>query len=154
MLICEKWLLRIQLVKFVLMFDAMFKYVNLMIIVLMMLNLHAWNVYMVILCVLLKIDEEWCGCCWIVDEFMFNRCCYYYEMLLLMICTLGVHNFGFVVWIKLLLKVFIKMGGFDELCWNNIWFHVWCLLKALLSITDDCSHKRAGSELEANNYWK
>ena len=27
-------------------------------------------------------------------------------------------------------------------------------LKALLSITDDCSHKRAGSELEANNYWK
>jgi len=42
-----------------------------------MLNLHAWNVYMGILCVLLKIDEEWYYCCWIVDEFMVNCCCCY-----------------------------------------------------------------------------
>ena len=38
---------------------------------------------------------NWCGC---------------YEMLLLMIHAMGIHNYGVVVWIELFLKVLWKLG--------------------------------------------
>ena len=101
-------------------FDAMFKYVNLMIIVLLMLNLHAWNVYMGILCVFLKFDEEWCYCCWIVDEFMVNCCCCCYEMCCWWIDAMSFHNSRIVVWIELLLRVF------GETLWNCWIVLKWC----------------------------
>ena len=91
-------------------FDEMFGYVNLMIIKLLMMNLHAWNVYMWILCILHKIGEIWYCCCWIVDEFKVNWCCCCYEVLVLMIDTMGIHNYEVVVWIELFLKVLWKMG--------------------------------------------
>jgi len=47
---------------------------------------------------MLKIGEVWYCCCWIVDEFMVNWCCRCYEMLLLMIHAMGIHNYGVVVW--------------------------------------------------------
>jgi len=49
-----------------------------------MMKLHVQVIYTCILCVLLKICEVWCCCCWSVDEFMINWCCCCccYEMLL------------------------------------------------------------------------
>jgi len=61
-----------------------------------------------ILCVLLKIDEECCCRCGIVNEFMINCCCCCYEMMLLMIDAMGAHNCEVVVRIKLLLTVLVK----------------------------------------------
>ena len=92
-------------------FDVMFGYVNLMIIKLLMMKLHAQVIYMCILCVLLKIDEVWCSCWWIVDEFISNWCCCCcYEMLLLMIGTLGNHNNRVVVWLCVVFESFTKIG--------------------------------------------
>jgi len=110
--------------------DTMFGYVNLKIIKLLMLNFTClWCIYMYT-CDLSKIDEEWIVVDGFVDELMFDWCCCCYEVLLLMIHTLGVHNYGFVVSIELLLRVFVKMGWIDELCWNDIWFHVWCVFES------------------------
>jgi len=92
-------------------FNAMFGYVNLMIIKLLVLNLYAWNVYICIICVLVKNGEVWYCCCWIVNEFMVNWCYCCYEMLLLMIHAMGIHNYGVVMWIELLLwKIDILMN--------------------------------------------
>jgi len=100
-------------------FDEMFGYVNLMIIKLLMMNLHAWNVYMWILCILHKIGEIWYCCCWIVDEFKVNWCCCCYEVLVLMIDTMGIHNYEVVVWIECFWKFYEK--------WVNWWFVMeWC----------------------------
>ena len=78
--------------------DVMFGYMNLKIIKLLMLNFTClWCIYMYT-CVLPINDEEWIVVDWCC-------CCCCYEVLLLMIHTLGVHNFGFVVWIELLLRV-------------------------------------------------
>jgi len=100
---------------------------NLMIIELLLMKLHVHDMYKWECC---ELYLNWwivLCCCWFVIEYMFNWCGYCYEVLLLMIHTLGVHNFGFVVWIELLLKVFVKMGWLNELCWNGIRFHVWCV---------------------------
>jgi len=114
--------------------DAMFGYMNLKIIKLLMSNFICLYIH-----VYLCFTQNWwrMNCCWwIVDEFMFDWCCCCYEVLLLMIHTLGVHNYGFVVWIELLLRVFVKMGWIDELCWNGIWFHVWCVFESPFEYMD------------------
>ena len=111
---------------------------ELKIIKLLMLNFTClWCIYMYT-CVLPINDEEWIVVDWCC-------CCCCYEVLLLMIHTLGVHNFGFVVWIELLLRVFVKMGWivlkwnsisclrcFWKPFWvhepvNNLWKHIWVL---------------------------
>jgi len=113
--------------------NVMFGYVKLMIIKLLMLILHALDVYMWILCILLKIGEVWYCCCWIVDKFMVNWCCCCHEMLLLMIHAMGIHNYGVVVWIELCLKVLWKMGELMICDGMVVWFQVLygfdCLLK-------------------------
>ena len=111
--------------KFVLMFGCNVWVYELKIIKLLMLN---FDMLMMYIHVNLCFTHKWCrmNCCWwIVYEIVFDWCCCCYVVLLLMIHTLGVLNFGFVVWIKLLLRVFVKMGWIDEWCWNDIWFHVW-----------------------------
>ena len=87
--------------------DAMFGYMNLKIIKLLMSNFICLYIH-----VYLCFTQNWwrMNCCWwIVDEFIFEWCCCCYEVLLLMIHTLGVHNYGFVVWIELLLRVLYKL---------------------------------------------
>ena len=112
-------------------FSDKFEYVNLLIIELLMMKLHVHDMYKWVYCELYSNGWIVLGCCWFVTEYMFNWCCCCYEMLFLMIHTLGIHNFGFVVWIELLLRVFVKMGWFDKLCWNDTWFHVWCVFESL-----------------------
>jgi len=62
-------------------FDVMFRRVNLMIIKLLMMKLHAQDIYTCIPCVLLKIDEEWYCCCrllmnsWLIVVGVVMRCC-------------------------------------------------------------------------------
>jgi len=81
-----------------------------------MMKLHAQAIYTCILCVLPKIGEVWYCSCWIVDEFMVNWCCGCYEMLLLMIHSMGIHNYG--VWV--VLESFMKNGWIVDLCWNDV----------------------------------
>ena len=108
----------------------MFEYVNLLIIEFLMMKLHVHDMYKWVYCELCSNGWIVLGCWWFVTEYMFNWCFCCYEMLLLTINTLGVHNFGFVIWIELLLKVFVKMGWFDKLCCNGILFHVWCVFES------------------------
>jgi len=61
----------------------------------------------------------------IVDELMVKWCYCCCEMLLLLIYAMGIHNYEVLVWIELLLRVLVKNGYIDELCWNVVWFQVW-----------------------------
>lgn len=92
-------------------FDAMFRYVKLMLIKLLMMKLHAQVMYICILVFSLNLDEEQYCCCWFIDDFMVNWCCCCcYEMLLLMINVMGIHNCEVLVRIKLLWKISWKMN--------------------------------------------
>jgi len=108
-------------------FNDMFEDMKLLIIELLMMKLHVHNMWKWVYCELCSNCWIVLCCCWFVVGFMFNWCCCCcccYEILLLMIHNLGVHNHGFVMWIKLLLMVFAKMNWFGESCWNDICFHV------------------------------
>ena len=73
------------------------------------------------------------NCCWwIVDGIMSDWCCCCHEVLLLMIHTLGVHNYRFVVWIELLrvLRKWVELMNCVEMIFGFM-FDVF--LKALLS---------------------
>ena len=104
-------------------FDVMFGYVNLMIIKLLMMKLHAQVISMCILCVLLKIGGVWYCSWWIVDEFTFNWCCCYHEMLL-MIETLGNHNHRVIVLICVVFWKFYKNRSNGDLWWNDVLIQV------------------------------
>jgi len=54
----NKWLIEFSCGNSYFNFDDMFKYVNYMILVLLVLNLHAWNVYMGLLCVCTKLMKN------------------------------------------------------------------------------------------------
>ena len=93
-----------------------------------MMKLHAKVIYTCILCVLLKIGEVWCNCCWIVDEFMINWCCCCCFCCGFMLWVFMIMEF--VVRFEWFLKVLWKMGEFGDLWWNDvfdpsfIWFWV------------------------------
>ena len=97
-----------------------------------MIKLHAQVIYIyththIYFVFLLKIGEVWYCCWWNVDEFTFNWWCCCYEMLLLMIETLGNHNHRVVVWNCLVLKVLQK--------WIKWWFVMeWCFDSSLIWI--------------------
>jgi len=82
------------------------------------------------LCVLLKISEVWCCCCWILDEFMINWCWCWYKMLLLMIHAMSIHDYGICGEIWIVFESFMKNGWIGDLWWNDVfdssfvWFWV------------------------------
>ena len=98
-----------------------------------MIKLHAQVIYIyththIYFVFLLKIGEVWYCCWWNVDEFTFNWWCCCYEMLLLMIETLGNHNHRVVVWNCLVLKVlqkWIKWWFVMEWCFGSSFIWIW-----------------------------
>ena len=113
-------------------FDVMFGYGNLMIIKLLIMKLHAQlYIYFVFL---LKIGGVWYCCWWVIDEFIFNWCCCFYEMLLLMIETLGYQNHRVVVWICVVFESFTKMGQMVICDGMMFWFKFYMDLSAFLCL--------------------
>ena len=106
--------------------DVMFGYMNLKIIKLLMLTFTClWCIYMYT-CVLPKIDEEWI----VVDGWLMNSCLI--DVVVVMRCCC----WWFIPWVFIItdlwyqLSCCVKIGWIDELCWNDIWFHVWCVFES------------------------
>ena len=85
-----------------------------MIIVLLLLNLYvkmSRNEHSMFLD---EIDELWSCGCWIMNGFMFNCCCWWYESCCCWIDTLGIINCELVMgMVMLLLKMVVVKIGFD-----------------------------------------
>jgi len=89
-----KWLFEFNCRNSCLGFDGMFMYVNWMIIVWLMMNLHAKSCicgYVMFLC---RIGEKWSCGCWIMSEFMIICCwccfgtCWWIDIMGISICEL------------------------------------------------------------------
>ena len=115
-------------------FDVMFGYVNLMIIKLLMMNLHAQLYIYIYICILCVFNQKLVKYDIVVDEFMFNWCCCCYEMFLLMIETLGNHNHRDVVWICVVLESFTKMGQMVNCDGMMFWFKFYMDLSVFLCL--------------------
>ena len=106
---------------------------KLFIIVVLMMKLHVHNMRKWVYCEFYSNCWVVLCCCWFVVEFMFDWCCCCFEIMLLMIHNLGVHNHGFVKRIKLLLLVLWKWVDLV----NHVEMTIVCMLnvflKALLS---------------------
>jgi hypothetical protein len=110
----------------------MFEDMKLFIIELLMMKLHVHNMWKWVYCELYS--KCWIVlCCWFVVEFMFIWCCCCYEMLLLMIHKLGVHNHGLVMWFKRLLLFLWKWVDLENYVKMTFVFMFHVFLKALLS---------------------
>jgi len=101
-------------------FDVMFGYENLMIIKLLMLILHAWDVYICILCdfakKLVKYDIVVVGLLmnsWLIDVVVAMRCCCWWLM----------------SWVFIIMKLWCELSCFWKFYekWVNWWFVMgWC----------------------------
>ena len=98
-----------------------------------MMKLHVHNMRKWVYCELCSNCWIVLCCCWFVVEFMFDWCCCCYEIMFLMIHNLGVHNRGFVKWIKLLLLVLWKWVDLVNHVEMAIVFMLNAFLKPLLS---------------------
>ena len=81
-------------------FSVMFVYMNLMIIELLMLNLHAQVIWKWVLCDLCSNWWIMILCCWIVVEFMIMSCGCYYMLLLISFHGLGIDKLSCCCWLS------------------------------------------------------
>jgi len=75
-----------------------------------MLNLHAWNLYMGILCVLLKIDEEWCCCSWIL---LMN------SWLIVVVAVMRCVVDELIPWVLIIIELWCELS-----CWGEFWWNI------------------------------
>jgi len=116
--------------------DELFGYVNLLIIVFLLVKLHAQVVYSRIHVFLCKIGVKWYCCYCFVDDFMTNWCCCCYEMLLLWIHAMGIHNYEDWGEIWFVLESFTKNGWICDFCCNDVLIQVSYVFECLfMSIT-------------------
>ena len=112
-----------------------------------MMKLHVHNMRKWVYCELCSNCWIVLCCCWFVVEFMFDWCCCCYEIMLLMIHNLGVHNYGLwselscccwfcgngLIWcIMLKWQLFSCLICFWKPFWvhepiNNLWERIWVL---------------------------
>ena len=88
----------------------MFGYVNLIIMKLLMMKSLAQDAYIWIIVFWCKVGVKWyCSCCF-VDDFMIYWCCCCYEMLLLWIHAMDIHDYEACDEIWVVVESFMKNG--------------------------------------------